>query len=137
MWDVLLAELPADVELELDVYWASVGGRDPVTEIRANADRVRLLHMKDRRGGSEPHDAPAGQGTLAFPEIVEAGRAAGVDWYIAEQDDPHDAAGRHRDGGALPRVARELTSALRGSSRSSRSCCSPPRRTRPPTDPAT
>ncbi len=80
-----------EVELELDVYWASVGGRDPVTEIRANADRVRLLHMKDRLGGSEPHDAPAGEGTLAFPEIVEAGRAAGVDWYIAEQDDPHDA----------------------------------------------
>jgi sugar phosphate isomerase/epimerase len=91
VWDILLAELPAEVELELDVYWASVGGRDPVTEIRANADRVRLLHMKDRLGGPEPHDAPAGQGTLAFPEIVDAGRAAGVDWYVAEQDDPHDA----------------------------------------------
>ena len=91
VWDILLAELPAEVELELDVYWASVGGRDPVTEIGANADRVRLLHMKDRLGGPEPRDAPAGEGTLAFPEIVKAGRAAGVDWYIAEQDDPHDA----------------------------------------------
>jgi sugar phosphate isomerase/epimerase len=91
VWDILLAELPAEVELELDVYWASVGGRDPVTEIRANADRVRLLHMKDRLGGSEPHDAPAGEGTLAFPEIVEAGGEAGVEWYVAEQDDPHDA----------------------------------------------
>ena len=91
VWDVLRAELPAEVELELDVYWASVGGRDPVTEIRANADRVRLLHMKDRLGGSEPNDAPTGDGSLAFPEIVAAGRAAGVDWYIAEQDDPHDA----------------------------------------------
>jgi len=90
VWDVLVAELPARIELELDVYWVSVGGRDPVTEIRANADRVRLLHMKDRLGGPEPHDAPAGEGTLAFPEIVEAGRAAGVDWYVAEQDDPHD-----------------------------------------------
>ena len=91
VWDILLAELPADVELELDVYWASVGGRDPVTEIDAHADRVRLLHMKDRLGGPEPHDAPAGEGTLSFPEIVNAGRAAGVDWYIAEQDDPQNA----------------------------------------------
>jgi sugar phosphate isomerase/epimerase len=91
VWDILLAELPAEVELELDVYWASVGGRDPVIEIRLNADRVRLLHMKDRLGGPVPHDAPAGEGTLAFPEIVEAGRAAGVAWYIAEQDDPADA----------------------------------------------
>ena len=33
VWDVLLAELPPEVELELDVYWAAVGGRDPVAEI--------------------------------------------------------------------------------------------------------
>jgi sugar phosphate isomerase/epimerase len=88
VWDVLLAELPPQVEIELDVYWAAVAGRDPVTEIRSAADRVRLLHMKDRAPGSEPHDAPAGDGTLPFPEIIEAGRAAGVEWYIAEQDEP-------------------------------------------------
>jgi len=90
IWDVLLAELPAGVEIELDVYWASVGGRDPVGEIRATADRVRLLHMKDRAPGPEPRDIPAGEGILAFPQIVEAGRAAGVEWYVVEQDDAHD-----------------------------------------------
>jgi len=90
IWDVLLAELPAGVEIELDVYWASVGGRDPVAEIRAIADRVRLLHMKDRAPGPEPRDVPAGEGILAFPQIVEAGRTAGVEWYAVEQDDAHD-----------------------------------------------
>jgi sugar phosphate isomerase/epimerase len=90
VWDILLAELPPDVELELDVYWASVGGRDPVAEIRATAGRVRLLHMKDREAGSEPRDAPPGDGTLPFPSIVEAGREAGVEWYIVEQDEPRD-----------------------------------------------
>jgi sugar phosphate isomerase/epimerase len=88
VWDVLLGELPAAVEIELDVYWAAVGGRDPVAEIRATADRVRLLHMKDRAPGTEPRDAPAGEGTLPFPSIVEAARAAGVEWFIAEQDEP-------------------------------------------------
>ena len=91
VWDVLLAALPAEVDLELDVYWAAVGGRDPVAEIRATADRVRLLHMKDLAGGPEPHDVPAGQGTLPFPAIVEAARAASVDWYVVEQDQPVDA----------------------------------------------
>jgi sugar phosphate isomerase/epimerase len=91
IWDVLLAELPPAIELELDVYWLSVGDRDPVTEIRAARDRVRLLHMKDRSPGPEPHDAPAGTGILPFAAIVEAGRAAGIEWYIAEQDDPADA----------------------------------------------
>jgi sugar phosphate isomerase/epimerase len=90
-WEVLQAELPPDVELELDVYWAAVGGRDPVAEIRANQGRIKLLHMKDLAAGAEPRDAPAGQGTLAFPDIVEAARSAGVEWYVVEQDEPGDA----------------------------------------------
>jgi sugar phosphate isomerase/epimerase len=90
VWDVLRAELPPEVELEIDVYWAAVGGRDPVAEIDANADRVRLLHMKDRAPGTEPRDLPAGEGNLDFPAIIEVGRAAGVDWYIVEQDEPAD-----------------------------------------------
>ncbi len=89
-WDVLLAELPPHVEIELDVHWAAVGGRDPVAEIRATADRVRLLHMKDLTPGPPPRDAPAGEGTLPFPAIVDAARAVGVDWYIVEQDEPAD-----------------------------------------------
>jgi sugar phosphate isomerase/epimerase len=90
LWDVLLAELPAEVEIELDVYWVSVGGRDPVAEIRATAKCVRLLHMKDLAPGREPRDAPAGEGILPFPEIIEEARAAGVEWYVVEQDDPRD-----------------------------------------------
>jgi sugar phosphate isomerase/epimerase len=91
IWEILLDELPPEIDLEMDVYWISVGGRDPVTEIDAAAGRVRLLHMKDREAGPEPHDAPAGAGILEFPAIVEAARSAGVEWYIAEQDEPRDA----------------------------------------------
>jgi sugar phosphate isomerase/epimerase len=91
VWAILLAQLPPAVEIELDVFWAAVGGRDPVAEIGALGDSVKLLHMKDRAPGLEPHDAPAGEGDLPFPAIVGAGRAAGVDWYIVEQDEPGDA----------------------------------------------
>ena len=90
VWEVLLADLPPEVDIELDVYWAVVGGRDAAAEIRATAGRVRLLHMKDRAAGTEPHDAPAGEGILPFPEIIDAGRAAGVEWYIVEQDEPRE-----------------------------------------------
>jgi sugar phosphate isomerase/epimerase len=87
IWDILLAELPREIELELDVYWAALGGQDPVALIEATAGRVRLLHMKDLAPGSRPHDAPAGEGTLHFPEIVDAARSAGVEWYLVEQDE--------------------------------------------------
>lgn len=88
VWDILLSELSPEIEIELDVYWASIGGRDPVAEISATARRVRLLHMKDRAAGPEPHDAPAGEGILPFPEIIDEARAAGVEWYVVEQDEP-------------------------------------------------
>lgn len=91
VWDVMLPELSPAIELELDVYWAAVGGRDPSAEIRAHPDRIRLLHMKDRAGGAEPHDAPVGDGILPFPELVEAARSSGVEWYVVEQDEPEDA----------------------------------------------
>ncbi len=91
VWDILLAELAPGIELEIDVYWASVAGRDPITEIRAAGERLRLLHLKDRAAGDEPHDAPVGDGILAMPAIIEAGRAAGVEWYVVEQDEPRDA----------------------------------------------
>jgi sugar phosphate isomerase/epimerase len=79
------------VELELDVYWVSVAGRDPVREIRVAADRLHLLHVKDLAPGAEPREVPAGEGTLDIAAIIEAGRAAGVEWYVTEQvesDDP-------------------------------------------------
>jgi sugar phosphate isomerase/epimerase len=108
IWDILLTELDTSVDLEIDVYWVSVGGRDPVEVIRGAGDRVKLLHMKDRAAGTRVADAPAGEGSLDFPAIVEAARAAGVEWYIVEQDEPADALG---DLGAARRYLERLATA--------------------------
>ena len=91
VWDVLVDELSPDVDLELDVFWASVGGRDPASVVRDLGARIRLLHMKDRAPGPEPRDAPAGEGILDFDDIVAAARETGVEWFVAEQDEPGDA----------------------------------------------
>ena len=56
--------------------------------IQAASERIRSLHMKDRSADPEPHDLPAGEGTLDMPAIITAGDAAGVEWFIAEQDEP-------------------------------------------------
>lgn len=108
IWDILLAELPPAVHLELDVYWASIGGQDPSTVLAAGGGRIRLLHMKDRSAGTVPRDVPVGEGILDVAGIVAAGREAGVEWYVAEQDAPGDAIAdigrtyRHLDSLALP-----------------------------------
>jgi sugar phosphate isomerase/epimerase len=91
VWDVLLDELAPEIELELDVYWASIGGRDPVELIRSLGARVRLLHMKDMAAGPGRGDVVPGDGILPWPEIVAAGTERDVDWFTVEEDNPRDA----------------------------------------------
>lgn len=50
-YDVLVERLDPRVVLELDTFWASVGGADVFSLLPELGDRVRLLHLK-----SEPYD---------------------------------------------------------------------------------
>lgn len=94
--DALVAETDADfVKVEADVFWVSVAGYDPAQWIRDHADRVRLVHLKDK-GADTPTqfttDVPyesfkeVGAGVLDFPAILQACEEAGVEHYIVEQD---------------------------------------------------
>jgi sugar phosphate isomerase/epimerase len=91
VWDVLLDGLPPEVELEVDVYWAAIGGRDPVKLIHSTGKRVRLLHMKDIAAGPDRGDVAPGDGVLPWPAIVAAGTELDVAWYVIEEDNPKDA----------------------------------------------
>jgi sugar phosphate isomerase/epimerase len=92
MWDVLVRETdPEVVGLELDLYWVKYAGTDPETTLRNVADRVALVHLKDMAPDDTLSDLPVGEGTLPWLALLEAADAAGVEWYIAEQDNPRDA----------------------------------------------
>jgi sugar phosphate isomerase/epimerase len=99
---LIAATDPQLVAFELDVYWAAVGGADPAELIERHAGRIHLLHVKDVGSGGE--DAPVGEGTLEWPELLAASRAAGIRWYVVEQDEPAD---------PLADVETSLTNALR------------------------
>ena len=92
MWDVLVRETdPELVHLELDLYWIKYGGADPETVLRDVGDRVSLVHLKDMAPDDTRSDLPVGEGTMPWNSLLEAADAAGVEWYIAEQDNPRDA----------------------------------------------
>jgi sugar phosphate isomerase/epimerase len=92
MWDVLVRETdPELVHFELDLYWVRYGGADPEPLLLNLGDRIPLVHLKDMASDGHRSDLPVGEGTMPWNELLEAADAAGVEWYIAEQDNPRDA----------------------------------------------
>lgn len=80
---------------EVDCFWVSVAGGDPAALLRKLAGRVPLLHLKDKAAGtpqrfdeSVDHAAfqEVGNGTIAWPKVLDAAVAAGVEHYFVEQD---------------------------------------------------
>ncbi|HTW93975.1 MAG TPA: sugar phosphate isomerase/epimerase [Tepidisphaeraceae bacterium] len=78
------------VKAELDVYWAKVGGQDPVALIHRMGSRLPLLHLKDLAAGPEARFAEVGAGILDFPGILAAAARVGVQYGIVEEDDTYD-----------------------------------------------
>jgi sugar phosphate isomerase/epimerase len=83
------------VALEMDVFWVSVAGNDPVEMLKKWKGRVGLLHLKDKAKDAPvqyTEDVPrtafkeVGSGVLDFPAILKAAPAAGVKHYFVEQD---------------------------------------------------
>ena len=83
------------VALELDAFWASVGGHDPVELLKKYAGRVDLMHIKDKADGtpvqyneSVPKTAfkEAGKGVLDWAKILKTAHETGVKHYFVEQD---------------------------------------------------
>ena len=91
MWDVLVGETdPELVRLELDLYWIKYAGTDPESVLKDVTNRVSLIHLKDMSPDDTLSDLPVGEGTLPWNTLLQAADAAGVEWYIAEQDNPRD-----------------------------------------------
>ena len=92
MWEVLVRETdPGLVGLELDLYWVRYGGADPEALLRDLGDRISLVHVKDMAADEGRSDLPVGEGTMPWPRLLRAADEAGVEWFVAEQDNPRDA----------------------------------------------
>lgn len=88
-FDLLYAETkPEHLAAQIDSFWVRHGGEDPAAYIRKYAGRCPLLHVKDRAPeGAKPIFAELGRGTMDWDPIFAAAKAAGVQWYIVEQDE--------------------------------------------------
>ncbi len=97
-YDVFMVELDKDlVTMELDLFWATKAGQNPVEMFKKYPGRFQLFHMKDMFTKEAPfykpstNDfAPVGAGLINFKEILAAKKIAGLKYMFVEQDSTKD-----------------------------------------------
>lgn len=84
--EVLARHLNPEVVLEVDTYWAAVGGEDPAELLRRLGDRVRFVHIKDGPLTREDKDQVAvGAGKMRVWDVLDA--TPGLEAAVVELDD--------------------------------------------------
>ncbi len=83
------------VNFEMDLFWVSVAGNDPVEMLHKMKGRVPLVHLKDKAEGTpvlykESVEKSAfkevGSGVIDWKKVLVACAATGVQHYFVEQD---------------------------------------------------
>ena len=100
-FEILRDDLDAELcPFELDVFWAALGGLDPVETLRSLKGRLSQVHLKDLKPGVEtiydnsavPKDAfqELGDGRLDIAACLKAAAEAGAEQCHVEQDQSPD-----------------------------------------------
>jgi sugar phosphate isomerase/epimerase len=100
--DVLAANTPKDVVLQLDLGTCFESGEDPFAWIAANPGRIKSAHCKDwtPAGG---YNVAFGEGDGRWLKLFNAlERTGGIEYYLIEQETGAE------NGGELPMVERCL-----------------------------
>jgi sugar phosphate isomerase/epimerase len=86
---------PASVIFEMDCFWVTRAGYDPVAYMKKYPGRFQVLHIKDERkhypptvSGRTPGEAfaPVGKGIIDWKRIFKAAPTGGLKYYFVEQD---------------------------------------------------
>jgi sugar phosphate isomerase/epimerase len=88
-YDYLLENLdPEFVNFQMDLYWVTKAGVDPVAYFKKYPGRFKIWHVKDM--DDQGRFAPVGNGNIDFKRILENKDLSGMQYYIVEQDQTFD-----------------------------------------------
>lgn len=93
-YDLFLPGMDADlITMELDLFWASKAGQDPIAMFNKYPGRFQLLHFKDMLSNQPPFFevikddiCSVGSGVIDFKKILAAKETAGSKYIIVEDD---------------------------------------------------
>jgi sugar phosphate isomerase/epimerase len=93
-YDVFMKEMDKDlITMELDLFWASKAGQDPIAMFKKYPGRFQLIHFKDMRSNQPPFFdvikddvCNVGDGVIDFKKIWAAKDIAGAKYLFVEDD---------------------------------------------------
>lgn len=75
---------PKYVNFQLDLYWVTKAGKDPVAYFEKYPGRFKIWHVKDM--DDQGRFAPVTKGTIDFKRILAKKKLSGMLYYYVEQD---------------------------------------------------
>lgn len=93
-YDIFMPEMDKDlITMELDLFWASKAGQDPIAMFQKYPGRFELLHFKDMHTKQAPFFdvikddvCSVGEGVIDFKKILTAKETAGMKYIFVEDD---------------------------------------------------
>ena len=79
---------PKYVNFQMDLYWVTKAGADPVAYFNKYPKRFKIWHVKDM--DDQGRFAPVGKGQIDFARILANKELSGMKYYMVEQDRTFD-----------------------------------------------
>jgi sugar phosphate isomerase/epimerase len=75
-----------ELNFEIDMFWTTHAGREPVRIMDDFGTRCKTVHLKDMVNKEEKEMTELGTGILDLAGIVAKAKSAGYEWVVVEQD---------------------------------------------------
>jgi len=93
-YDIFMKEMDPDlITMEIDLFWVSKAGQDPVEMFKKYPGRFQLFHLKDMRTKQDPFFdvnkddvCSVGAGVIDFKTILASKEIAGMKHWFVEDD---------------------------------------------------
>jgi len=85
--DILTQQTEANlVKIELDLYWATRAGQNPIQLFNQHKGRIALWHVKDMDKTEKKNFTEVGNGVIDFATIFQNAKLSGMKHFFVEQD---------------------------------------------------
>lgn len=86
-FDIFMKETdPRLVFFELDIYWVSKAGKDPLDFFSKYPGRFAMWHVKDMDNTPQKNFTEVGNGVIDYKKIFKYAKQSGMKYFFVEQD---------------------------------------------------